>query len=252
VHLQKAQEVAAGFGRTGVDKVQRLRRKSENDLRKLRAGFHAAIVAVETKIRPLGGRVSSVSRLVTRKLQKAQDTIIALGRTVAEKPRRMREVRLTRENDLRDLLASSPEAIVVTDGGRRLVAANANALELFGISECNFGNFTIDAFLAKVGLPDFDWTDWSDERRQVRGSRCKIRRLDGGLRFAECQFVPGIVPRRHLYKFLNVAPYKITPPRFSKRNGITASLRAAETSSKSVRNELIPAKESGHGLGPSV
>jgi len=201
-------------------------------LRKLRAGFLVAIVAADTKIAQLGRQVSSLSRQITRKFLKAQDAIVTLGRTIADKPRRMREIRLTRENDLRILLASSLDAIVVTDNDRRLVAANGKALELFGISELNMGNFTVGAFLAKVELPDFDWTDSSFDRREVRGSRCKIRRLDGGLRIAECQFVASIVPRRHLYKFMNVAPYKITPPQFSKRNGSAASLRASESSSR--------------------
>jgi PAS domain S-box-containing protein len=249
VQLQKTQEAATGFGRAGVDKVQKLLHDSENDLRKFLAGFRVAIVAADTKIAQLGRQVSSVSR---QKLLKAQDAITTLGRTIADKPRRMREVRLTRENDLRSLLASSLDAIVVTDEDRRLVAANEKALELFGISEFNMGNFTVDAFLAKVELPDFDWTDSSFERREFGGSRCKIRRLDGGLRIAECQFVAGIVPRRDLYKFLNVAPYKITPPEFSKRNGSAASLWAGESSSNSVPNATVPAKKSGHGVGHTV
>jgi PAS domain-containing protein len=219
VQLQNAQQAAAGFGRASADKVQKLRHESENHLRKLRAGCRVAIVAADTKITQLGGQVSGVSRQVTRKLLKAQDAITALGRTIADKPRRIREVRLMRENDLRNLLAISLDAIVVTDGDRRLVAANAKALELFGISEFNMGNFAVDAFLANVELPDFELTDSSFEHREVRVNRCKIRRLDGGWRVAECHFVAGIVPRRHLYKFLNAAPYKITPPRFAKEMG---------------------------------
>jgi PAS domain-containing protein len=144
------------------------------------------------------------------------------------------------------------DAIVVTDGDRRLVAANAKALELFGISESNLGNFTVDAFLANVELPDLDLTDSSFEHREVRVNRCKIRKLDGGLRVAECQFVAGIVPRRRLYKFLNVAPYKITPPRFAKRNGSAASLRTAESPSNSVPNATVPAKKiPRRGVGPA-
>ena len=157
---------------------------------------------------------------------------------------------MTRENDLRNLLASCLDAIVVTDGDRRLVAANAKALELFGISELNMGNFTVDAFLANVERPDFDWKDSSFESREVRVNRCKIRRLDGGWRVAECQFVASIVPRRHLFKFLNVAPYKITPPRFAKRNGSAAPLRTAESTSNSVPNTTVPTKIPRHRVGP--
>jgi len=210
------------------------------------------IVAAERKISQLGGQVSSVSRQVTRKLLKVLEAVTGLGRNIADKPRRMREVRLTRENDLRNLLASSLDAIVVTDGDRRLVAANAKALELFGISEFNMGNFTVDAFLINVGLRDVDWNDASLESRGARVNRCKIRKLDGGLRVGECQFVADIVPHRHLYKFLDVAPYKITLPRFATRNERVASLGTAESLSNSVPNARVSAKEiPRHGVGPA-
>ena len=245
VEMQKVQEVAADLGRAGVHKVQKLRHQLENELQKLRAGYRVAIVAADGKFTKLGGQVSSVSRQVAMKLLKAQNAVTGWGRTIADKPQRVREVRLTRENDLRNLLGSSLDAIVVTDGHRRLVAANAQALELFGISEFNMGNFTVDAFLASVELPDFDWNDSS-----LRINQCKIRRLDGSLHVAECQFVERVVPRRHLYKFLNVAPYKITPPRFAKRNG-SASLRTVESPSNSVPNATVPAtKIPRHGVRP--
>jgi hypothetical protein len=48
---------------------------------------------------------------------------------------------------LRELLASSLDAIVVTNVDRRFVAANPKALHLFGVSEANIRQFTIDAFL---------------------------------------------------------------------------------------------------------
>ena len=253
VRLQKAQRTAARLGGAGVDRVQKLRHESENDLRKLLADCRFTIVAANGKISQLGEQVSSVSRQVTGKFLKARDAVVGLGRTIADKPRKMREIRLTRENDLRSLLASSLEAIVVTDSDRRLVAANAKALELFGISEFNMGNFTVDAFLASVELPNFDWNDSSFESREARAKRCKIRRLDGGLRVAEYQFVADIVPRRHLYKFLNVAPYKITPPGFAKRSGSAVSLRTAESQSNSVPHATLPAKEiPRHGVGPTL
>jgi len=251
VEMQKVQEVAADLGRAGVHKVQKLRHESENELQKLRAGYRVAIVAADGKIIKLGGQVSSVSRQVAMKLLKAQNAVTGWGRTIADKPRRIREVRLTRENGLRNLLGSSLDAIVITDGHRRLVAANAQALELFGISEFNMGNFTVDTFLASVELPDFDWNHSSFESREVRLNQCKIRRLDGSLRVAECQFVERVVPRRHLYKFLNVAPYKITPPRFAKTNGSATSLRTVESPSNSVPNATVPAKKiPRHGVRP--
>jgi len=113
--LEKAQTAAAGFGRTSAGKVQNLRRQSENDLRKLRAGCRVAILAAGERFMELGGQVLGLRRKVTRRLRKAQDAVVGLGRSIADKPRRMRELRLTRENELRTLLASSPDAVVVTD-----------------------------------------------------------------------------------------------------------------------------------------
>jgi len=204
VQVQMARETAATLGRTGVDKVQKLGRESENELRRLGAGCHDAVVAIAGKIAGLGSQVSAASKQVAMKLQKAQNAVTGLARSIADKPRRMTEARWARENELRRMLASSLDATVVTDSGRRLVAANAKALELFGISEFNIRNFTLDAF-----VPNFNWSDASFESQEARLNRCKIRRLDGGLRVAECQFVAGIVPRRYLCKFLNVAPYKM-------------------------------------------
>ena len=214
VQVQIAQGTAATLGRTGVDKVQKLRRESENALRRLGAGCHDAIVATGGKVARLGSQVSAASKQVAMKLQKAQNALTGVARTIADKPRRKREARWARENELGSLLASSLDAIVVTDSDRRLVAANAKALELFGISESNIRNFTLDAF-----VPNFDWNGSSFESQEVRLNRCKIRRLDGALRVAECQFVAGIVPRRYLCKFLNVARHKITLPTCAKENG---------------------------------
>jgi len=214
VQVQIAQGTAATLGRTGVDKVQKLRRESENALRRLGAGCHDAIVATGGKAARLGSQVSAASKQVAMKLQKAQNALTGVARTIADKPRRKREARWARENELGSLLASSLDAIVVTDSDRRLVAANAKALELFGISESNIRNFTLDAF-----VPNFDWNGSSFESQEVRLNRCKIRRLDGALRVAECQFIAGIVPRRYLCKFLNVARHKITLPTCAKENG---------------------------------
>jgi len=214
VQVQIAQGTAATLGRTGVDKVQKLRRESENALRRLGAGCHDAIVATGGKAARLGSQVSAASKQVAMKLQKAQNALTGVARTIADKPRRKREARWARENELGSLLASSLDAIVVTDSDRRLVAANAKALELFGISESNIRNFTLDAF-----VPNFDWNGSSFESQEVRLNRCKIRRLDGALRVAECQFIAGIVPRRYLCKFLNVARHKITLPTCARENG---------------------------------
>jgi PAS domain-containing protein len=236
VWVQMAQGTAATLGRAGVDKVQRLRHESENELRRLGVDCHDAIVATGGKIADLRLKVSAASRQVATRLQKAQNAVAGLARTIADKPRRMREARWSRENELRSLLASSPDAIVVTDSDRCLVAANAKALELFGISEFNMRNFTLDAF-----VPNLDWRALF-ESQEASLNRRKIRRLDGGLRVAECQFVADIVPRRHLCKFLNVTPYKTALPRCAKGKGSAASLRTVGSPSNSGANASVPAK----------
>ena len=137
---------------------------------------------------------------------------------------------------MRDLLANSLDAVVLTDTRRRLVAANAKSLELFGISEFNMRNFTLDAFVASVEPPDFDWSHARSKGREARLNRCKIRRLDGGSLLADCQFVAGILPHRHLCKFLNVTQYKITPPAGSKRNQCAVSQTAVRNLSNLVPN----------------
>jgi PAS domain-containing protein len=228
-----------------ADKAQKLRRESETELRKLGTGCHDAIVATEGKIAGLGSQVSVASKQVALEVRKAQDAVIDLARNVADKPRRTREARQARENDLRCLLADSLDPVVVTDSGRRLVAANAKALELFGISEFNFGHFTLDTF-----VPNFDWSDLSFESRGDQLRRCKIRRLDGGLRVAECQFVSGIVPRRYLYKFLRVAPYKIAMPEFGKGTATAASLKAVKPSNSGPNATVSAAKTSRPGVRP--
>jgi PAS domain S-box-containing protein len=145
---------------------------------------------------------------VTVHLQRAQNTLMRLGRSVADKPRRLQEALHERENGLRKLLASSLDAIVLTNGDRRFVAANPKALDLFGISETNMRKFTIDAFLSNGQILDFDGNGPPFIRRVERHGKCKIRRLDGSLRVAEYIFVANFVPLRHLSRFRDVTPEK--------------------------------------------
>ena len=137
-------------------------------------------------------------------LQRAQNTFTRLAWSVAERPRRLKEALRDRENGLRKLLASSPDAIVVTNGDHRFVAANPKALGLFGISERNMRKFTIDAFLPYGQILAFDANGPPFIRREERRGKCKIRRLDGSVRVAEYVFVANFVPLRHLSRFHNV------------------------------------------------
>ena len=112
-------------------------------------------------------------------------------------------------NDLRKLLANSLDAIVVTNGDGRLVYANPKALDLFGVSELNMRNFTIDTFLSDCQILELR-LKWFVIRRDERYGKCKISRLDGSLRVAQYILVANVIPRRYLYTFLNVARPGIT------------------------------------------
>jgi len=142
-------------------------------------------------------------------LQRAQDKLLRFGRTLASQPRKLEESHWARENDLRELLASSPDAIVVTDVNRRLVEANPKALVLFGVSEVNLRKFTIDVFFSRGQIPT---SEGKVSPFRAKYGRCEIRRLDGSLRIAECCFFPDSVPLRHLYKFRNLVAINQNQP----------------------------------------
>jgi PAS domain S-box-containing protein len=137
-------------------------------------------------------------------LRQAQNTLTRLGRTVADEPRRLQEALRARENDLRDLLVSSPDPIVVTDVAWRFVAANPKGQDLFGVSETNMRMFNIDAFLLVGKMPYLDANGSPFVGRTERHGQCTIKRLDGSLRVAEYIFVANFVPYRHLCRFDNV------------------------------------------------
>ena len=143
---------------------------------------------------------------MTVHLQRVQNTLTRLVRSFAEKHRILQEALREREDGLRKLLASSPDAIVVTNADHRLVAANPRALDLFGISEANMGKFTLDAFLPHQQVLDLDGNGPPFMKREERHGKCRIRRLDGSLRVAEYTFITNFVDRRHLSTFHDVGP----------------------------------------------
>jgi PAS domain-containing protein len=149
-------------------------------------------------------QVSAALQHMTVFLRQEQTKLIKLRRTVADKPRRLREALRARENDLRDLLASSLDPIVVTDVGCRFVAANQKGLDLFGVSESNLRMFNIDAFISVGQMAYFDVNGTPFIGRTERHDQCNIKRLDGSLRVAEYIFIANFVPNRHLCRFVNV------------------------------------------------
>ena len=178
----------------------------------------------------------SLSEQVTTRLRLAQNTLLRLGRGVADRPRRLREVLRARENDLRKLLASSLDAIVVTNVNCRFVAANPKALDLFGVSEANMKEFAIEAFLSHGQIPSFAGHGSSFIRREKRQGKCKIRRLDGSLRIAEYIFVPNFVPNRHLCRFRNIKTVRFTLVATSNR--ATAVIQTPASTLRTLGNRF--------------
>jgi PAS domain-containing protein len=146
----------------------------------------------------------TVSEQATVYFRQAQNTLTRLGRTVADKPQRLQEALLARENDLRDLLVSSLDPIVVTDVTWRFVVANPKGQDLFGVSETNMRMFNIDAFIRIGQRSYFDANLSPFVGRTEKHGQCTIKRLDGSLRVADYIFVANFVPYRHLCRFDNV------------------------------------------------
>jgi len=211
VHLQRIQNTLTRLGKSTAEKLRKLQeaiRVRENGLLKLLANSLHAIVVFSGKTTKFRSELFVALGQVSVHVQRAQNTLTSLGRSVAQEPRRLQEAIRVRENGLRKLLASSLDAVVVTNGDRRLVAANPKALDLLGISEANLRQFTIDAFLPHGQILDFDGTGPPFLRGEERRGKCKIRRLDGSLRVAEYIFVANFVPLRHLSRFRDVTPEK--------------------------------------------
>jgi PAS domain S-box-containing protein len=212
VYLQGAQKTLARLGRSVADISRGLRealREKENSLQSLLANSLDALVVANGKIGKLRSRLFTVFKKATARLQGAQKTLARLARSVADTPRRLREALRERENSLQKLLANSDDAIVVTNNHHRFVAANPRALDLFGISESNMRQFTIDAFLAYDHVRDFNGNGPPLIRRKERHGKCKIRRLDGSIRVAEYVFVANFIPLRHLSTFRDVTRQKV-------------------------------------------
>lgn len=206
-HLRRAQGTLTRLRGGVADRLRRLRwvlRSAENELRKKVVGScRDAIAAMNHRIRTFRWQLSNGFDQGTAHLRRAQSSLIRLVKKVIEKPTRVRQELRLRENELRELLASSLDAIVVTNDSRRFVAANPKALELFGVSEKNLVKFSIDVFLSGPIL-DFGRSGSSRISREEKHGKCKIRRLDGSLRVADCVFVPNFVPFQHLCRFCDI------------------------------------------------
>jgi PAS domain S-box-containing protein len=177
---------------------------------------------------------------MTVHLHRAQKTLTRLGRSDIDKPRRL-QARSTQEDDLRKLLLENLDyAIALTNGDRRLVYANPKALDLFGVSESNVMKFSIDAFLSHCQILELR-RKWFLIKRGERYGKCEITRLDGSLRVAEYVLVADVIPRLHLYRFVNVAPLPgITQLIFSAKIPISHTEHTLGNQFGSSRSEKFP------------
>jgi PAS domain-containing protein len=202
-HLRRALNTLTVRGNSVLEKTRRLQESYRaSDLRKVLASSLDAIVVTSDKITKSRSQLFAALEQVSAHLRRALNTVAGRGKNAIAKTRRLQEARRARENDLRELLASSLDAIVVTNVDHRFVAANPKALHLFGVSEANIRQFTIDAFLLGQ-IRYFDGNGLSFISREEKQGECQIRRLDGSLRLTEYIFVANFVPFRHLFRFRN-------------------------------------------------
>lgn len=254
-YFQKVQDTAVSLGKRAVDELEIARQEWPNRLRRIRIVSRGAADEVNERVSRLGLRLAGTSKMVAANLEMALSTITNWGRVIVDLPKRLRETRRARETDLRDLLARSVEPLAVTDESRRLVAANPSALDLFGISDFNMKHFTIDAFLAKAEIPDIHTAVFlsAGQGERLRLPQCMIRRLDGRLRVAQYQLVSEILPHRHLYKFQNVGPYKLTPVGSYMKNEQQTALRLGEGCPVPTSNSAPPRqKVRRHGVRHAI
>ena len=209
VHLRRALNTLTERGKNVLEKTQRLQQARRARVNDFRESLADAIVVTNGKIIKVSSQLSAPLKEVTVHFRRALNTLTERGKNGLEKIRRLQEARRTRENDLRKLLANSLDAIVVTNGDGRLVYATPKALDLFGVSELNMREFTIDTFLSHCQMLELR-LKWFVIRRDERYGKCRISSLDGSLRVAEYILVANVIPRRYLYRFLNVARPGIT------------------------------------------
>ena len=202
-HVQRTLYGLGEWRKTVSEKTRRLQESYRaSKLQKVPAVSLDAIVVASHKISKFGSQLFVALQQMTVHLRRTRNTLTGRWKDAREKTRKLQEARRARESDLQELMASSVDAIVLTNADHRFVAANSRALHLFGVSEANIRHFTIDAFLLGQirtlegnGLPFIS--------REEKQGECQIRRLDGSLRLTEYMFVANFVPFRHLFQFRN-------------------------------------------------
>jgi PAS domain-containing protein len=120
----------------------------------------------------------------------------------------LQEALREKETELSKVLADSTEPVVVTDDAHRILAANAAALVLLGVSKSNLHRFAIDAFLPPEQVHYFERSGPRFIKRDKRVGECEIRALGGKPRVVEFTFQANFILGRHVSKFHEVAGRK--------------------------------------------
>jgi PAS domain-containing protein len=202
--IQQARNMLKRFADTaGTERraLQEVLRMHEEHFRRCLATSANSTVVTSRKIAKFGfGRAKL-------RLHKIQQILTECGVEI-DKPQTL----CARENELKSLLASSSEAVLVTSVDRRFVSANQKALNLFGISETNFAMFTLDAFVSRPQVLRFGESGMSFMSRIEKRGRCKIRRLDGNVRVADYIYTANYLPFLHLCRFRNDHKHQVSNP----------------------------------------
>ena len=115
VYLWRAPNTLTKLGNSALEKTRRLQEtRRATDLREVLASSLDALVVTSGKITKFSSQLFATLEQVTVYLWRALNTLAKLGKSAFEKTRRLQETR--RATDLREVLVSSLDAIVVTSG----------------------------------------------------------------------------------------------------------------------------------------
>jgi len=153
-------------------------------------------------------RLYAAAHQVGQRVQSVRRTLIHFGHVVKTARSRLQEVLRKQETELAKILIDSTEPVVVTDDAHRILAANAAALTLFGVSEANLYRFAIDAFLPSEQVHYFERNGPRFGRSAERVGECEIRPLVGKPKVVEFSFQENYTLGSHVSKFHIVAGRK--------------------------------------------
>ena len=142
---------------------------------------------------------------IGQRVQSVRRVLIHFGHVVRMGRSRLQEVLRQQETELAKILIDSTEPVVVTDDAHRILAANAAALTLLGVSEGNLHRFAIDAFLPSEQVHYFERNSPRFIKSAERMGECEIRPLVGKPKVVEFRFQANFTLGRHVSKFHVVA-----------------------------------------------